>query len=347
MRNLAAAALVLLTLLGSATTSRAALERPSYSPGDRWVYVVEGSMSGLPGMNDTGNGTFALDLAGRVAVEVAGFEDVDVNGTPTRAVRVLTRTSAYLNGMFEIPGFPVPVAVTGTISANASELWEDRGYQTIASSGTSTTIADVSFVITTRFEVRIRTFANVSVVQVNPFPLDVNETATASVRTDLVVNSTFVALGNETTFEERTTVDSEWRRGVLALETVRVDAGDFPAYRLNQTLGGFPGIPVTAASSEDYEIAHFSNDVGFYVKRVAYTNGTPTTEMRLKSYTYAARAPAFPWLPISLLVAVAVVAGIVLALWWRSRRRHDRVASRSDEGGRNERECGPGDGRAR
>jgi len=131
--------MTLLTLSGS---TRAAIERPVYSPGDRWVYVLEGSM-GVPGFNDTENGTFVLTLAGRVEVEVAGFEDVDVNGTSSRAVRVLTRTSGFINGTFEVPGFPTPATVAGTISSNTSELWEDRGYQTISSEGTSETVLDV------------------------------------------------------------------------------------------------------------------------------------------------------------------------------------------------------------
>ena len=335
--------MTLLTLSGS---TRAAIERPVYSPGDRWVYVLEGSM-GVPGFNDTENGTFVLTLAGRVEVEVAGFEDVDVNGTSSRAVRVLTRTSGFINGTFEVPGFPTPATVAGTISSNTSELWEDRGYQTISSEGTSETVLDVVLIFTMRFEFRIRTFANVSVVQVDPFPLDVNQTTTASLHSDLLVNSTVIAMGNETSFEERTAFDSEWRRQALALEALHVEAGDFSAYRLNQTLSGFPGVPFGGSSPEDYEIAHFSNDVGFYVKRVAYTNGTPATEMRLKSYTYAARAPAFPWIPVGILVAV-VAAGIILGLWWRSRRRRDRGTSPTGgAGGPLGPDSGPGGGHAR
>ncbi len=340
---LAVAVIVGIVLLAPSGSTRAALERPAYSPGDRWVYVLSGPL-GIPGFNDTQNGTFALTLAGRVEVEVAGFEDADVNGTPTRAARVLTRTTGFINGTFDVPGLPTPAAVAGTISSNASELWEDRGYQIIRSAGNSETVLDVTLIVSTRFEVRIRTSANVSVVQADPFPLEVGVNATASLHQDVFLSSTFVALGNVTSFEGRSVIDTDWQRQVLALETVHVDAGDFSAYRLNQSLLGFPGLPFAVPSPGDYEIAHFSNDVGFYVKRVAYTNGTQAAELRLKSYTYAARAPPFPWLPLILVVAAAVAVATALVLWRRSRRRRERRAPPAGGPGPG---AGPGGGNAR
>src|SRR3989454_7600739 len=56
----------------------------------------------------------------------------------------------------------------------------------------------------------------------------------------------------------------------------------FRSYKLNQTLGSFPGIP-SGLSGGGNETAYFSNDVGFYVKRVAYENGTDRKSTRLNS----------------------------------------------------------------
>ncbi|HLE45482.1 MAG TPA: hypothetical protein VI915_00625 [Thermoplasmata archaeon] len=316
MKALTFAAVLALGLLAASGPAAGALDRPAYAPGDRWVYVLEGSIVGPPELNGT-----TLDLVGRVEVEVAGLEDAIINGTPTRADRVLTRTTSYLNGTFAFPTVPPTTAtVTGTLSSNTSELWEVEGYQTIASAGTSELVAEVTYIVAIAFEMRIRTVSNATVAQADPFPLEVGDTATASLHTDLLVNTTLSFLGNETSSEDRTVFDSEWRREVLALETVHVEAGDFAAYRVNQTAGGFAGFPF-GGSPGDYEISHFSNDVGYYVERVSYTNGTPVSEMRLKSYTYAARAPAMPWLlPLAVAVIVAAIVAVLVIVWRRRRR---------------------------
>src|SRR5437899_751921 len=113
-------------------------------------------------------------------------------------------------------------------------------------------------------------------------------------------------------------------RDGLSRENAPVEAGPFSADKLNQTLGSFPGIP-SGLSGGGNETAYFSNDVGFYVKRVAYENGTPGAEMRLRSYSYGAGPPTgisttqillFIVLPIAVVVLVAV-------LLWRPRK--DRI----------------------
>ena len=99
-----------------------------------------------------------------------------------------------------------------------------------------------------------------------------------------------------------------------------VEAGTFLTYKLNQTLETFPGIP--GAFEGGNETAYFSNDIGYYVKRQAYANGTPAAEMSLKSYTYGAR-PAGPSV-VDLLLFVAVpiaLAGVVAFVIWRRRKR--------------------------
>src|SRR3989454_8967272 len=95
----------------------------------------------------------------------------------------------------------------------------------------------------------------------------------------------------------------------------------FRSYKLNQTLGSFPGIPAGLPGGGN-ETAYFSNDVGFYVKRVAYENGRPAAEMRLRSYSYGASPPS-GLSAIQLLLIIAVPAAIVLLLallLWRRRK---------------------------
>src|SRR6266571_1112603 len=122
------------------------------------------------------------------------------------------------------------------------------------------------------------------------FHLDVGQNASAAFTAHVELNSTFTAFFQTMTSQNVTDLASTWHRDVLSRENVSVEAGTFSSYKLNQTLGSFPGIP-SGLSGGGNETAYFSNDVGFYVKRVAYENGTPAAEMRLRSYSYGAGPP--------------------------------------------------------
>ncbi len=309
-------------VLGGSGVASAALEKPSYAAGDRWVYTLEGSLQGLPDMEDTGD--FALTLVGRVEVDVNGVSERTVGGTAVRVVQVSTRVTGFLNGTFSVPdGLPsASVSVSGTFASVTQEVWEDEGYFAIESQDTTTYVAEVFLIITATFEVAAFLNATTTVVQDGTFPLDVGENASASLETELTVNSTATVFGQTTTVEDTTNLSSIWRREVLALESVAVEAGTFSAYRLNQSLGFFPGLSAAGSPIAGYETAHFSNDVGYYVKRVAYSDGAPVAELRLKSYTYQAAGSPFPLsaLEIGLLGTVAVVA-LALAVWIVRRRR--------------------------
>jgi len=316
--------LACLAILGASGGVRAALERPAYSAGDRWRYVLAGSLDAFPGL-EAGNGTFDLNLGGTVEVEVLGAADANVSGSVVPAVRVVTRTSALLSGLIIIPDFPFgSVSIEGTLFANSTELWETAGYVAVETAGRSVLGATVAAILTLRVNVETDVNATTSVAQGAPFPLDVGESAVASLDTNLTVRSRVTGFGPPVTGENTTSFRTEWNRTVVSQETITVDAGTFSTYKLNQGLapGLLPGLGAFSSTAGGNETAFFSNEVGYYVKRVVYANGTPVAEMQLKSYVYAARAPPLPLLTVALIggAAAVIVAPFVWLLYRRRKR---------------------------
>jgi len=300
-------------LLSVSGTASAALERPTYIAGDRWRYALAGALNTFPGL-DPGNGMFDLDLAGTVEVEVLGAADANVGGIVVPAVRVATRTSASLSGTISIPDAPLPgtVSIRGTLFSNATELWETVGYLPVESDGRSVLGADVTVIVAVHVDVETDFDATTSFVQNVPFPLDVGQGSVASLSTNLTVRSTITAFGPPIVVENSTSFSTEWKRTVVSQETITVEAGTFSTYKLNQSLalGFIPGLGPVGSIPAGNETAYFSNEVGYYVKRVAYANGTPVSELRLKSYVYAARASPISLLTFALIGGAAVVVAV-------------------------------------
>ena len=318
--------LVLATIFAIAGSVGAALKKPVYTPGDRWVYVLSGSLRSFPGLNAS-QGNFRFDLTGQVDVKVIGSADVVQGNTSVRTVRVDSHTSGFLNGTFRLPNGTGSVDVTGTFKTDASEFWEDQAYLSVASRSTTSYVAQVTYIVfPTTLLLDLRVNASASFSRVPAFDLDVGQNATTTQTSHLDVNSTVTFFGRTRSQQNATDVTSIWRREVLSRENVTVEAGTFASYRLNQAAGNFPGIPDGVSGAN--ETAYFSNDVGFYVKRVAYSNGTPVSEMRLKSYSYGV-APSNGLDITNLLLVVAVVAAIlvVIVLWRRRKARIPQVAS--------------------
>src|SRR5213593_5157830 len=308
--------------------SRAALQKPTYAAGDHWVYVLDASLSNFPGFNGS-QGTFQFGLIGFVYVNVIGPANVLAGNASIPAIRVDSRATGYLNGTVPGPGGVGTAQLTGSFATSSTEFWEDQSYLPIQSHGTSSYDADVTYIFTTKLLADFRVNATTSVSAIPPFDLDVGQNATANLATHLELNSTFSVFGRTMSSQNETNLSSTWHRDVLSRENVTVEAGTFSAYKLNQTLAGFPGIPA-GLSGGGNETAYFSNDVGFYVKRVAYENGTPAAEMRLRSYSYGAGPPTgisatqvllFIVLPIAVVVLVAVL------LWRRRKARIQGQAS--------------------
>jgi len=320
---LTVALLLCAVLLGATNPAAAVLQKPTYAPGDRWVYVLEGSLPGFPGFNETQIGQFQFDLVGRVDVEVVGFQNLLRSGVSIPTIFVETRTTGFLNGTLFAPGIGT-AQVTGTFGFLSTEFWEAEGYVPIEARGTTTYVAQVVSVVTADLVFIVHLNSTGSGPSVPPFELGAGENATASVQTRLEANATVTVLGQSRSLENNTEVSSIWRRELGSEESVRVEAGTFATHRFNQTLGPFPGIPGIAAGNET---AYFSNDVGYYVKRVGYQDGEPVAEMRLRSYTYAA-GPGLKTTTLLVLILVPV-ALILLAVFLVWRRRAARKAKRS------------------
>lgn len=302
----------------------AAVERPTYVSGDRWVYVLEGFLDGLPEMNASSVGSFTLTMAGRVDVTILGASERVVNDTIVPGFTVATSASGFLNGTFTLPGNVSvgDITVTGTFSSSTREFWEGQGHFAIESNGTSTYTADISSpFLSLTFSVETLNLAKTTAVSGPVFPLEIGERATASLHTDATTDSTVTAFGDVTRFSDATSFDLAWSREVLALETVTVDAGTFSTYRLNQSLGSFPVLATPAPMPGGNETAFWSNDVKQYVKRTAYANGTAVAEMRLRSYTPGGTWPASTVAIVIGLPVIAAVLAIALLLRRQRRRR--------------------------
>jgi len=315
-------------VLAASTPARAALKKPMYAAGDQWVYVLEGSLTAFPGFNAS-QGPFQFGLVGFVYVNVIGPTTVLAGNVSTPSVRVDSRATGFLNGTFPVPGGGGTAQVQGSFTTSSTEFWEDQSYLPIASRGTSSYDADITYgFFTTTLVADLRLNSSTSVTTIPPFELEVGQNATAEQTTHVELNSTFSVFGRTMSSQNETNVSSMWRRDVLSRENVTVEAGTFSAYHLNQTLASFPGIP-TGLSGGGNETAYFSNDVGFYVKRVAYENGTPAAEMRLRSYSFGAGPPSgFSATQVFLIIAVPVAIVLLLAFFLR-RRRKARIQGRA------------------
>src|SRR5207244_11016782 len=78
--------LLVFAIVSSMPPTNGALRKPMYAPGDKWVYVLDGSLGGSPGFNAS-QGTFHLALVGLVYVSVIGSGIVLVNNGSLSPVR--------------------------------------------------------------------------------------------------------------------------------------------------------------------------------------------------------------------------------------------------------------------
>ena len=320
-----ALALLVLTAaaLASAGAATAALQKPTYKAGDGWVYILQGTLGALPGFNASQTGTFELALTGLVDVSVVGPAATTVNGASVAATEVDTHTSGYLNGTFTVPG-NVTIGVSGTFSSDGTEFWEDAAYLPVASNTSASYVVDVTTILPVRVTADFWVNATTAYASVPAFDLNVGDSASAPFTSEVFAKTSVSGFGPTQILQNRTTVAATWTRHVLSLDTISVEAGTFSAYRLNESLGDFPGLATVVPTAGANASGWFSNDVGYYVKRTAYVNGTPDAEMRLKSYTYAVPG-GLSALDLGLLLVVPV-AVVVAILWLVLRRRKTRSA---------------------
>jgi len=324
----------LVATMGSASRAGAALQKPAYTAGDRWVYDLRGSLDALPGTNASEVGTFSFGLAGRTEVAILGADQVLVDGVSTSVIRVETRASGFLNGTFSAPGIPGTGTVSGTFSSLTTELWETQAYLPIVSDGTTSYSATVSFIVTIDFSTTVRLNATTAYASLPSFELGVGQSATTEFTTDIRVNTTSTFSGETFTSENTTSVTASWTREVVRETTVTVDAGAFAVTEVNQTLTAFPGLAGLVPAEGANETAYHSNAAGNYVKREAYANGTEVAEMTLRSYSYRSGASGLSILDLSLLIVVPIVALLAVLVWVRRRKKKPSGPPRGDAGAR-------------
>src|SRR3989442_13494110 len=102
--GLAALVIALVLLLGTPFTARASLLKPAYAAGDKWVYILDGSITEFPGLNASQILNLRFDLVGMVDVKVIGPANVVPGIASVPAARVDTRGTGYLDGPVSLPG---------------------------------------------------------------------------------------------------------------------------------------------------------------------------------------------------------------------------------------------------
>lgn len=305
--------------LAAAGSARAALEKPSYAAGDRWVYILRGSMGAFPGLNAS-QGTTELGLSGLVEVDVVGPAQAVVGGTSVPGVRVESHASGFLNGTFAMPRNGTFHA-SGTFAADTSEVWEGQDYLPTLSNSSSSYTISVTLGITVSLSADVWVNASTTYAALPRFNLSVGENAAAPFTADASVATTATFLTFRMHNESQGSSAGVWTREVLGSGNVTVDAGTFSAYRLNESLSSFPGLGIAVSGGGANETAWFSNDVGYYVKRQAFVNGSPVAEMELKSYAYPAAPPQLSLLDLTLLALIPIAAVAVVAILVLHRRR--------------------------
>src|SRR3989441_10046499 len=94
--------LLVFAIFSTLTRVDGALRKPTYAAGDKWVYVLSGSLAGLPGFN-TSQGTFHLGRVGFVYVNVIGSATVQANNTSVSAIRVDSPATGFLKCTCSVP----------------------------------------------------------------------------------------------------------------------------------------------------------------------------------------------------------------------------------------------------
>ncbi len=246
-------------------------------------------------------------------------------------VRVGTHASGSLNGTFAIAG-NATVRAGGTFSSDAAETWEGADYLTVASNTSTGYAAQISAVITVSLTTNLWVNTTTVYGPLPPFNLGVGGSASIAARSNVSAVASFSAFGAGQRVANRTVQLVTWTRTVLGLENVTVGAGTFSAYRMNQSLGNFPGLGIVGSLAGANETAWFSNDTGYYVKRVAYVNGTPVAEMDLKSYAYPAGPSGLPLPDTILLLAIPVALAILVVFLFLRRRKARGVEAKGSSG---------------
>src|SRR5438046_10576380 len=95
--------LVVAVFNGMAARAGAALSKPTYATGDRWVYVLDGSLNAFPNLNSSQTGAFNFDIVGRVEVKVIGPSSVLSGRVQIPVVAVVTTASGFLYVNFAVP----------------------------------------------------------------------------------------------------------------------------------------------------------------------------------------------------------------------------------------------------
>src|SRR2546428_2928864 len=102
--GLVALVIALVLLLGTPFTARASLLKPTYAAGDKWVYILDGSITEFPGLNASQIRNLRFNLVGMVDVKVIGPANVVAGNASVPAVRAVTRAAGDLNRAVSVPG---------------------------------------------------------------------------------------------------------------------------------------------------------------------------------------------------------------------------------------------------
>jgi len=324
--------------------SSADMERPVYSPGDRWEYVTEYFLK-----NFTGDGLMPMkmemNMSGTTLLEVKDLETLPIQGKNKEVVRVRMQSSGTTKGNFTMPGPSGNVSgnISGSFNSDGEDLWEAESYESIQSNLTAhyeyiMTIAGISITYTMSMSMNT---ANKIVQDDFNYPLDVGKEGLVKIESITNATMTFEYLGMTTTNTTEIEINTTTNFECLRTEQVIVEAGTFDSYLVEARIMNVTTSNQTLASTLDlissyrsYELIYYSEKVGNYVKRETYSKGNEKIgEMRLKSYSYKhAEAGLYLfgvhvlwWIPIWVAIGVGIVAWLMLLMRKRKPAKQEEI----------------------
>src|SRR5204862_3548436 len=129
--------------------------------------------------------------------------------TSMKSVQVLTSATGFLNRTVRTPAFG-QADITVTFTTDMTEFCDNQAYLPIASTGTTSYVAHVTYILPTDLVVNFRANATTSISAVPTFDLDVGQHASANLVTHVDLNSTFTFFGQTRSQRNATDLSSTW-----------------------------------------------------------------------------------------------------------------------------------------
>lgn len=308
-------ALVLLgpTFVGAQGETR--LDTPRYSLEDRWEYLVDGQLAGLPGL---------IESAGEITV--GGLATGRVSSAGASGVTLSWTVELGLEGSisFQLNETTFQANLTGTIRTSQADRYQvpeflPREAEATTGFDFALEVLGVPLPFTAASEV---TTTHTPQADYPTYPLSVGEMM-ARFPTAVRANFTSVIAGIGFQNQTETDANTTLRLSVASPSSIAVPAGNFSAFQVQaELLEGMASLPLLGVFPADRQIGYYSNEAGnavlvqFFLQEQLLGNAT------LRTFTYAPPAEIPFWQqPLFLVSLLAIPIVVLVLLYWRERRK--------------------------